>query len=86
MTDVLKNIYLDHAATTALSEKAFQAMQPYLREQFGNPGGIYSYGVQAKKAVNRSRKKIAALLYGLDRTYHLKNIDPKDWIGEKDNG
>ena len=31
-------------------------------------------------------KKIAALLYGLDRTYHLKNIDPKDWIGEKDNG
>ena len=62
MTDVLKNIYLDHAATTALSEKAFQAMQPYLREQFGNPGGIYSYGVQAKKAVNRSRKKIAALL------------------------
>ena len=31
-------------------------------------------------------KKIAALLYGLDRTYHLKNINPKDWIGEKDNG
>lgn len=32
------------------------------------------------------RKKIAALLYGLDRTYHLKNIDSKGWIGEKDNG
>lgn len=31
-------------------------------------------------------KKIAALLYGLDRTCHLKNIDPKDWIGEKNNG
>lgn len=31
-------------------------------------------------------KKMASLLYGLDRTYHLKNIDPKDWIGEKDNG
>lgn len=62
MTDVLKKVYLDHAATTVLSDHAFQAMKPYLQEQFGNPGGIYSYGVQAKKAVTQSRKKIAALL------------------------
>ena len=58
----IKNVYLDHAATTALSELAYLAMQPYLGEQFGNPGGIYSYGVQAKKAVTQSRKKIASLL------------------------
>ena len=62
MTKEIKNVYLDHAATTALSESAFLAMEPYLGEQFGNPGGIYSYGVQAKKAVTQSRKKIASLL------------------------
>ena len=41
---------------------------------------------EQKEPKKDKEKKIAALLYGLDRTYHLKNIDPKDWIGEKDNG
>ena len=34
-------IYMDHAATTALSERAFQAMLPYLREEYGNPSAVY---------------------------------------------
>lgn len=53
-------IYLDHAATTALSDKAYKAMQPYMTSEYGNPGGIYSLGIEAKKAITKARRQIAA--------------------------
>jgi cysteine desulfurase len=51
-----KRIYVDNSATTAVSEKAFSAMSPYFRENFGNPSAIYSYGQEAKRALEDSRK------------------------------
>lgn len=58
----MKLIYLDHAATTALSKKAYDAMQPYLTQAYGNPGGIYSLGIESKKAITTARRQIAACL------------------------
>ena len=55
-------IYMDHAATSAVSERAFSAMLPYLREQFGNPSSLHGPGLAAKKAVQEARAKIAGLL------------------------
>jgi len=52
-------IYLDHAATTRLSESAFEAMLPYLREQFGNAGSVHHAGVAAKRAMRLARERIA---------------------------
>jgi cysteine desulfurase len=52
-------IYVDNSATTPLSEKAFQAMLPFFRENFGNPSAIYSYGQSAKKALEENRRKVA---------------------------
>lgn len=54
-----KSIYLDHAATTPLSAKAYEAMRPYFCEMFGNPNSQHVYGREGAKAVSESRAKIA---------------------------
>ena len=56
-------IYLDNAATTALSETARKAMKPYLSGYYGNPSSIYRFGQEARKAVEGSRQTIASLLH-----------------------
>ena len=55
-------VYADNAGTTRLSEAAFNAMLPYLRENYGNPSSMYLYGREAKRAVEEAREKMAALL------------------------
>lgn len=55
-------IYLDNAATTALSESARNAMEPYFSTHYGNPSSIYRFGQEARKAVEESRQTIASLL------------------------
>jgi cysteine desulfurase len=52
-------IYLDNAATTRMSEGVKQEMEPYLRENFGNASTAYSYGEEARDAVEHARKIIA---------------------------
>ena len=56
-------IYLDNAATTALSETARKAMEPYLSGYYGNPSSIYRFGQEARKAVEESRQSIASLFH-----------------------
>lgn len=56
-------IYLDNAATTALSETARNAMEPYFSGYYGNPSSIYRFGQEARKAVEESRQTIASLLH-----------------------
>ena len=55
-------IYLDNAATTQLSQGAWEAMEPYFREYYGNPSSIYRLSAASKKAINRSREAIAESL------------------------
>lgn len=55
-------IYLDHNATTPLHPEVFRAMEPYLREQFGNASSSYFIGRSAKAALESARKKVAECL------------------------
>lgn len=55
-------VYLDHAATTAVHPKVLETMLPYLRNQFGNPSSIYSWGREAKAATENARAQVAALI------------------------
>lgn len=55
-------IYLDNAATTQLSMGAWESMQPYFIEYYGNPSSIYRLSATSKKAINRSREAIAESL------------------------
>lgn len=56
-------IFLDNAATTALSDSAFQAMLPYLKELYGNPSASYQEGRVAKAALEKARHSIAGVLH-----------------------
>lgn len=55
-------IYFDYAATTPVSKKVFEEMNPYFSNFFGNASSIYSIGCKARLAVESSRKEIADLI------------------------
>lgn len=55
-------IYLDYNATTPIDPAVADAMEPYLREHFGNPSSDHVYGYRARLAVNDARERLAALL------------------------
>lgn len=48
-------IYADNAATTSLSDTAFDAMKPFLLEEYGNASTLYKLGRSAHKAVENAR-------------------------------
>jgi cysteine desulfurase len=52
-------IYLDHAATTPLTEPARAAMEPFLGERFGNASSVHAPGREARKAVDEARERVA---------------------------
>lgn len=57
-------IYLDYNATTPVDPLAAQALEPWLRERFGNPSSAHLYGKEAKAAVETARAEVAALIGG----------------------
>ena len=57
-----QKIYLDNNATTQIDEKVFNAMLPYLKEEYGNPSSTYSFGKNIKNGINKARNNIARLL------------------------
>ncbi len=54
-----KLIYVDHAATTYVNSKVFDAMKPYFTELYGNPSSIYSLGRESRKAIEEARAQMA---------------------------
>ena len=52
-------VYADNAATTKLDIDAFEAMKPFLLEEYGNASQPYSFGRKAKKALKIARNIIA---------------------------
>lgn len=61
-------VYVDNAATTAMSKTAVDAMLPYLQETFGNPSSLHTTGQIAKEALEKARKTVADCI----------NADPKE--------
>jgi cysteine desulfurase len=45
-----------------VSEAALAAMLPFFTEHFGNPSATYSYGLEAKNALEEARRTIAAAI------------------------
>ncbi len=56
------SIYADHAATTAMSEVAIEAMTRCMREEYGNPSSLYRIGQHAKETLEKAREEIAAVI------------------------
>lgn len=52
-------IYADNAATTKLDMDAFEAMKPYLLDDYGNPSQPYTFSRKARRAIAEARETIA---------------------------
>ncbi len=61
-------VYADNAATTMMSRTAKEAMMPYFDVLYGNPSSLYSFGQEAKTALEEARAKVAKAL----------NADPRE--------
>lgn len=57
-----QRIYADNAATTKLDPEAFEAMKPWLLEEYGNASQPYSFARKPKKALAEARATIAACI------------------------
>lgn len=61
----MRKVYLDNAATTALSPKVLEQMMPYLTAIYGNPSSPHSFGQEARKGVEHARDQVAKALNAL---------------------
>ena len=57
-----KTVYVDNAATTAMSDVAVEAMKPYLQGIYGNPSSLHSVGQRAKEELEKARQTVADCL------------------------
>ena len=55
-------IYLDYNATTPVAPEVADAIEPYLRQHFGNPSSSHVYGRNAHRAIERAREQVAVLI------------------------
>lgn len=58
----MRQVYLDHNATTPVLPEVLEVMLPYLREDFGNPSSVHRLGRKARVAIDETRDCIAAML------------------------
>ncbi|MDQ3918190.1 MAG: cysteine desulfurase [Acidobacteriota bacterium] len=57
----MRRVYLDNSATTPVDPRVVEALMPYLAGKFGNPSSVHFYGQEARAAVDRARREVAAL-------------------------
>lgn len=58
----MERIYLDYNATTPVDSRVLEAMIPFMKDEFGNPSSIHSFGRRGKAALDDSREQVAELL------------------------
>ena len=75
-------IYLDNSATTQIAPEVVDAMLPYLTAEYGNPSSkYYPLAVSAKKAVEESREKVAALIHAKPEEMRFNGKQQYDYQG-----
>ena len=74
-------VYADHAATTALSDHALQAMTPYFQVKYGNPSSLYRFAQDTKAELEQMRARVAACLGALPEeiTFTSGGTESDNW-------
>ena len=78
-------IYLDNAATTAMSEAALSALIEVSTNEYGNPSSAYGFGRKAKKILEKSRKIIAACIGAYPEEIYFTSCgtESDNWVMSK---
>jgi len=58
----MEKIYLDHNATTPLHPEVLEVMLPALRDNYGNPSSVHSFGRTSRVQLDEARDKVASLI------------------------
>lgn len=58
----MRTIYLDNNATTAVAPEVLDEMLPYLRDLYGNPSSMHTFGGQTHRKIEEARAKVAAII------------------------
>jgi len=62
----MKTYYFDNNATTPVSERVWQTMEPFLKSEYGNPSSLHHRGRAPAKALREARIQVAQLLGAAD--------------------
>lgn len=66
----MRTVYFDNNATTRVAPEVFEAMEPYLRSEYGNPSSIHNFGGKLAARLDQARQQVAALI----------NADPSEIV------
>jgi cysteine desulfurase len=58
----MKTIYLDNNATTQVAPEVISEMLPYLKDFYGNPSSMHTFGGQIQSKIEEARIRVAQLL------------------------
>lgn len=58
----MKTIYLDNNATTQVAPEVLDSMLPFLKEFWGNPSSMHSFGGEVARHIEQAREKMANLI------------------------
>ncbi|MFA6074580.1 MAG: cysteine desulfurase NifS [Negativicutes bacterium] len=58
----MEKIYFDNAATTKVDERVIEVMIDCMRNNYGNPSSVHSFGRDARRLVEAARSQVAKLL------------------------
>ena len=58
----MKQVYLDHAATTPVDKDVIEAMMPYYNTYFGNAASLHSFGKEACNGMETAREHVSSLM------------------------
>ena len=75
-------IYADNAATTKLDIDAFEAMKPFLLEEYGNASQPYSFARSAKNALKNARAQVAECIGALPEEIYFTSggTESNNWV------
>ncbi len=59
----MRQVYLDHQASTPVLPEVFEAMKPFFTEVFGSPSSLHHHGLRARDALAQAREQFAALIH-----------------------
>lgn len=58
----MRKVYMDSLAATPVHPEVLETMDPFLKESFGNPQSLHSFGQEALEAIETARAKVAHLI------------------------